>query len=493
MNTMHDSQHATSAPIPNVPNGRTGPARSWFASLFRAPGRMAAVWVVTALIAFVPMTAHAQRISLIRDAETERMIRDYSDPVLEAAGLQPESVRIYLVNDSSINAFVTVGRRMFIHTGLILTADRPNQIIGVIAHEAGHIAGGHTVRFDEAIRAATGPMLVTMALGVLAAVAGAPDAGLALLLGGQHVAQRNILAYSREQESRADQAAVTYLDRIGISSKGISEFFEKFRDQELLVPGRRDPYARTHPLGSDRIAALRGRIAESPYTDVPDSPEAIHELSMVQAKIHGFIDAPAVTFRRYPEDDNSPQAHYARTVAYFQQGSVDMALAEIQPLLDAQPDNPYFHELHGQVLFESGRAPDAVAPYKRALALLPDEPLFQLLLGQTLLAIDEDGGDLEATREALGHLKSASREGAENPFVWHQLAIAHARLGNEVMADLATAERFYAAGNYNRALQFAARARSGLSPGTPEWNRANDILQAAKEPARRQRENARRR
>ncbi len=448
-------------------------------------GSLCAVLCVALALTISPL--RAQGISLIRDAETERMIKGYADPILLAAGIQPRSVSIYLINDPAINAFVTVGPRMFIHTGLILAADNPNQIIGVIAHETGHIAGAHVARFDDAIRNSTAPTLVTMALGILAVAAGAPDAGLALLLGGQHIAQRRFLSFSRVQEASADQAAVTYLDSLGISSEGLIGFFGKFRDQELLTPGRRDPFVRTHPLSRDRIAALRSRVAESPHTSVGDTPEDVRRLKFVQAKIHGFLDRPEVTFRRYPDTDQSQEARYARTVAHFQRGSVDAAMAEVDPLIADDPENPFFHELRGQALFESGRPSQAIGSYRRAMELLPDEGLFKLMLGQALLASDEEGASETTTREALAHLKEAARQDGENSFVWHQLAIAYSRLGDETMAALATAERFYIAGNAGRAAQFAMRAREKLSPGTPEWNRANDILQVVQDALKRQR------
>ncbi len=443
--------------------------------------------VVLALIAVVlaPMPAWAQRsVSLIRDAETETMIRGYADPILVAAGIQPESVRIYLVNDGSVNAFVTVGRRMFLNTGLILAAENPNEIIGVIAHEAGHIAGAHVARIGDAAASAATPALVTMGLGLIAALAGAPQAGLALMMGGQQIAQRQILAYSRVQESSADQAGVTYLDSIGVSSEGMIGFFEKFRDQEVLSAHRQDPFIRTHPLSSERINALRSRVAESPHTGKEDSPEAKHQLRMVQAKIYGFLEEPAVTFRRFPASDDSAPARYARTVAHFRRGDVDKALDEIAPLIAAEPDNPYFHELHGQVLFETGRPAEAVAPYRTAMRLRPNQPLFKLMYGQALLAMDDDGTDKSLADDARRYLSEAARTEGENSFVWHQLAIAHARLGNEPMADLATAERYYIGGNFGGAFRFAARARQGLPPGTPEWNRANDILQFSQSEAR---------
>ncbi len=465
------------------------PSRSGFSgfpNVLRA-ARAALSCLVVLAVLLTPSAGQTQSISLIRDAETERMLRRWTDPILAAAGLQPSSVRLYLINDPAINAFVTVGRRMFIHTGLILAADTPNQIIGVIAHETGHIAGAHVARFDDAAAAATTPALVTMALGILAVAAGAPDAGLALLLGGQHVAQRRFLSFSRIQEASADQAAVTYLDSLGTSSQGLIEFFGKFRDQELLVPGRRDPFVRTHPLSSDRIAALRSRVGESPHTQVRDSAEDIRQLSLVKAKIRGFLDRPDVTFRRYPASDTSQEARYARTVAHFQQGSVQQALDEVNPLIEADPNNPYFRELKGQALFESGRPADAIAPYEKAVDLLPTEGLFKLLLGQALLATDETGTDKEVAARALVYLKEAARQDGQNSFVWHQLAIAYSRLENEVMANLATAERFYIAGNARQAVQFAARARARLAPGSPEWNRANDILIATREAVRSQR------
>ncbi len=445
-----------------------------------------ALFAALALL-LTPLQSMAQGISIIRDAETERLIREYADPVLLAAGLAPDSVRIYLINDPSINAFATVGRRMGIHTGLILAAETPNELIGVIAHEAGHIAGGHVARIGEAIANASTPALITMGLGILAAVAGAPEAGLALLLGGQHIAQRNILAYSRVQEAAADQAAVSYLNEVGWSSEGLIGFFEKFRDQELLSTRRQDPFVRSHPLSSDRIAALRSRVAESPHTGKPDSPESIRRFGMVQAKIHGFLDRPDVTFRRYPATDTSNEAHYARTVAYFRRGEVDQALGQLEPLIEAEPNNPFFQELKGQVYFETGRAEMAVAPYRRAVEILPDEGIFKLLLAQSLLATDEAGQDQSIAKEAIRLLEDAARTQNENSFVWHQLAIAYARMGNEPLAALATAERFFVAGQYERAFGFASRARKGLSAGTPEWNRSNDIIQASESEVRNRR------
>lgn len=451
----------------------------------RAARRCALVGLISAVvIALSTPPADARRISLIRDSETERLLRDYADPVLVSAGLTPSSVRIYIINDPSINAFVTAGRRMFFHTGLMLKADTPNQLIGVIAHEAGHIAGSHIARAPDAFAAAATPALISIGLGIIAVAAGAPDVGLAMILGGQHIAQRQVLTYSRVQESSADQAAVTYLDRIGQSSQGLIEFFEKFRDQELVTPGVQDPYVRTHPLSSQRIAALRGRVGESPYADREDSAESKRRMSMVQAKIHGFLDQPGVTFRRYPPSDLSDQAHYARTVAYFRRGEVEGAKRELAPLLAREPDNPFYHEMMGQILFETGQPQAALPSYRRALELLPEEGLFKLYYGQVLLATDDEGKNAAIAEEAVRYLRQASREEGENSFVWHQLAIAYSRLNKLGLADFATAERFFVSGQYARSLQFARRARLKLSPGTPEWNRLNDIMTVSEREAR---------
>lgn len=421
----------------------------------------------------VAQTSAASAMSLIRDAETEHVLRTFAEPVFAAAGLQPKAVRIHIINDNRINAFVAGGQRMFIHTGLIYKSETPGMLIGVMAHETGHIAGGHLSRIQNEAKGATAPMIISLLLGVGAIIAGAGDVGAAVIAGGQTIAQRSILQYSRVQESAADQAAITYLNKLGWSGKGMLRTFEIFRNQELLSGRYQDPYLRSHPLSSNRLAALENRVAKSPYTDRKDPESWVVALDMVKAKLHGFIDEPEATYRRFPESDQSAPARYARTVAYHKEGRLKEALHEVDSLIEELPGSPFLRELKGQVLFESGKAKLALKPYKEAVALAPTSGLLHLALAQAMIEVGDDA----LLDEALIHLNYARRYESDYPLIYHQIALAQARLGNEGLASLATAERFYLSGALPDARIHAKRAQQYLSEDSPTWLRAEDILQ----------------
>ena len=419
--------------------------------------------------------------SLIRDTEIEHLMRSYADPIIEAAGLNPNDVDFYLVSDPEINAFVTGGQNIFMHTGMIIEADTPNQLKGVIAHETGHITGAHLARAGDAMAAARAPMFVSLGLGVLAALAGEGGAAGALMASGQQFGALSYLTYSRAQEASADQAALQFLEAAHEPADGLVEFFERFRYQEVMSQARRFPYFRSHPLSSDRIANLRRGIAESPYAGQHDSPEDIAELRRIQAKIYGFLVPPEYVLYRYPESDHSLPARYARAVAYYRDARLDDAEEEVLSLIEEEPDNPYFYELHAQMLFESGHPEDAIAPNRRSVELEPTAPLLRVNLAMALIAANNP----DYLDEAAQNLRVALDIEPDNAFAWYQLAILHARNGDTALAELATAEQAFAVGNRPRAYQFAMRARDALEEGTPAWFRASEI-QAVSQPTERE-------
>lgn len=443
-------------------------------SLLTTPYAVAVKTTLTKLalavsLALLPGLSQAQ--SLVRDAEIEATLRDYSDPIFVAAGLNPKDVKIYLVGDKTLNAFVTNGQNVFLHTGLILEAETPNQLKGVIAHETGHISGGHLARSDAAIRAAMTPAYVTVALGLLAIAAGAPDAGLALLGSSQQFALLSFFTFTRVQESSADQAAVTFLEKTGQSGKGLVSFFNKFRYNEILGEARREPYFRSHPLSGDRIQALQNRVNEQEHRDAQDSPADIDRLKMAQAKIQGFLYTPARTFIKYPQSDQSIYARYARAVAAFRAPDLVTATRETRKLIAEQPDNPYFHELLGQIYYENGKAEESVGPNRRAVELAPNEALLRVGLARSLIATEK----VDFRAEAETNLREALRLESDNAFAWNQLAIIADRNGQTGLARLATAEEAYALGDVVRANRFAQVALRNLSRSTPQWQRASDI------------------
>lgn len=429
--------------------------------------------ITAPIFLFSNMAAHAQGLSLLRDAEMERFLDDYSRPIFRAAGLPENSIKILIVNDGSFNAFAG-GRYMGVNTGFLTTVDTPNQMEAVIAHEAGHLAGGHTARTGDAIAAASRPILLGLLLGAAAIAAGAPDAGLAAFSLGQTVGTANFLKYSRGQEASADQAGLTYLERIGKSGQGALEVWRKLRNQQIIRGYDINPYYVTHPLANARLTALESRVRASPYADVKDPPEEIERLKYIQAKIYGFLHDPNATLRKYPLTDQSGPAHYARSLAYYRVAKIDQALDELKTLTEGHPDNPYFQELEGQMLFEFGRTTEAIAPHRRSVQLLPDNALLRINLGRALLASDEP----DLIEESAAEFRRALLLEPDNSFGWFELARAYGAMDQEPMAMLATAESRYHAGAEAEANQFARRAMTGLARGTPEWRQASDIILA---------------
>jgi predicted Zn-dependent protease len=410
--------------------------------------------------------------SLLRDTEIEETMIDYTKPILLAAGLSPSSVDLYLVNDPSLNAFVTRGQNIFLHSGIILQSDTPNQLKGVIAHEAGHIAGGHIVRSDYGNRSAYGAMLIAAGIGIAAILAGEAEAGAMVLGGSQQFGQLEALAYSRTNESAADQYAAQYMEATKQSGQGLIDFFDRFRAQEVLSNARRYPYFRGHPLSSDRIDALREVVDESEYTDVKDTEEEQNRLEMAKAKLRGFLEGPQVVFSKYPPSDQSQPARYARSVAHFKAADLKNALKEIDSLISENNKNPYFYELKAQILYESGQGQASLKPARKALELKPNAPLLKLALAQSLLEEDDNS----SVFEAIELLKSALNTERENSYAWYTLSRAYGEVGMEAEAKYATAEQAYAIGDLARASSFAKRAQTDLDRGDPLWRRASDII-----------------
>ncbi|MDF1791412.1 MAG: M48 family metalloprotease [Thalassobaculaceae bacterium] len=421
--------------------------------------------------------ASAQQRSLIRDAEIEATIRDLATPLFQAAGLNPEAVSIYIINDDRLNAFVAGGQNLFLNTGLLMAMRSPLELIGVVAHETGHIAGGHLARTSDAIAAASNTALLSAIVGVATAVAtGRADAGAAIALGGQSAALGSFLQYSRAQESAADQAALRFLDDTGQSARGLARFFEELASQELLSASRQSPYMSTHPFTRDRLNTVEAHVQQSKYADVPATPEQTARFERVVAKLHGFIRAPSQTFRKYPETDTSVPARLARAIAYREVPDYPKAIALTRELIAEDPDDPYLHELEGQLLFETGKIDEAVPPLEKANALAPQAGLIEISLAQALLARNDPASD----QKARDHLQNAKRSESDWPFLWRQLATAQGRLGDIGQAALSLSEEAVRQSNWEAAEIQSKRAQTMLKAGTPAMLRALDIEELAK-------------
>jgi predicted Zn-dependent protease len=425
-----------------------------------------------------PGVAHAQQgaVTVVRDAEIESLLRTLAHPLFRVAGVDPALVRITLIQARPINAFVTTGNRLFVNTGLIQQADGVGELIGVLAHETGHIAGGHVTRLPEEMRNAMIRSIAGMLVGGAAAAAGGRQVGGnaagAAMLGGQAMAMAELYAFTRAQEQSADQAGMAYLERLGWPAQGLLRLLGRMQEQELLTVGRQDPYFRTHPLSRDRMEFVTGVVARRSGGGLPPGFEPAFR--MVRAKLDGFVDAPMTTWRRYPETDSSAPARYARAIAQYRSGRADVALELLAPLVKEQPGSPWLRELQGQILFEAGRPGEAVAPLREAVRLAPSEALIRTALGRALM----ETGEPRLLREAVAELEWSLRAERDSGFTWRQLGTAHGRLGEMPQADLALAEEAMLDGNYPRARFLARRAEEALPPG-PLKLRAQDLRYAA--------------
>lgn len=436
-------------------------------------------WLLSfvALFAWMAQPAFAQQI--LRDTETEALLHDAAAPLVKAAGLDPKNVQILLINDPSINAFVAGGQIVWIHSGLIAAAANVNEVQGVIAHELGHIEGGHIVRAGEGMKAATGITLLSMVLGAAAMAAGGGEAGMGVIAAGQQAALGKYLAFSRTQEASADQAAVRYLHTADVSGKGMLDFFKTLQNQEYryrLRDGADDGFAATHPLTGDRIALL-GQVLESDGAwKKPVDPGLEARFQRVKAKLGGYVSDPPVTLAKYPRSDTSIPATYARAYAYHKGAYPDEALAAADALLKAQPDDPYFLEMKGQILLESGRPAAAVDPLRRAVVKSGGAPMIASMLGHALVASDDPANLSEAERV----LQASLNRDRENPFGWYVLGTVYARAGEPARAALASAEQADLTGKPGEAIRFAEQAKAGLKPGTSDYLRASDIVMVSR-------------
>jgi predicted Zn-dependent protease len=443
-----------------------------------------AVALLTAVaLALPPLPAHAQYapagMPIIRDAEIEQLLRDYTAPVLRAAGLAQQNVQAIVINDRGFNAFVMDGKRIFVNAGALLDSQTPNEIIGVLAHETGHIAGGHLSKMREQMANAQTQMIIAMLLGMGAAVAGATtgntglgQVGSATLSAPQEVIRRTLLSYIRGQEDQADRAAVKFLNATGQSPKGMSDTFRRLSEQIMYAARDANPYLQTHPMPADRVAALEGEARKSPYWDRKDSPELQQRHDLMRAKLAGFMERPDTVARRFPPTDMSLPARYARAIAAYRFKDVRGALAQIDSLIEAQPHNPYFYELKGQALLESGRGSDAIAPLRRAISLAPNPALIQILLAQAMIATN----DKKLAEEAVNLLRTALGREPEVPEGYTQLAMAYGQKGDLAQADLASAQAAFSRGDIKTARELALRAKGRFPVGSPGWVKADDIV-----------------
>jgi predicted Zn-dependent protease len=453
----------------------------------RTPKLIALATAVAIAVSPIAAPAQQDKGAILRDTETEQLLRDYTRPVLRSAGLEKQNIQIVIVNESVFNAFVADGHRIFVNYGALMQSQTPNQIIGVLAHETGHLAGGHLAKLHEQLAQAQTQMIIAMVLGASAVIAGGKsggstggltNAGAAALSAPTEVIRHTLLAYQRQQEENADRAGVKFLTATGQSAKGMYDTFKRFSDESLFAAHGADPYLQSHPMAPDRVAALEEVARSSPYWDKKDDPALQARHDMMRAKISAFMERQDTVYHRYPLSDTSLPGRYAHAITTYLHGDLRSALAQIDGLIQVQPANPYFYELRGQALLEGGKPAEAIAPLRRAVQLSNNAPLIEMLLGQALVATDNKA----YTDEAIAILRAAVTRETEAPLGFSQLAMAYGRKGDFAEADLASAQAAYLRGDNKTARDLASRAKTRFAVGTPGWVKADDIVVAKPPP-----------
>ena len=449
--------------------------------------RLSLAAAVATSVALPSQPVFADGINVVRDAETEALIQDYAAPIFKAAGVGGGKIQIFLVQDDRFNAFVADASRMFVNTGAIMTTETPNEMIGVLAHEAAHLAHGDLAGIRQQIASSSTAVLIGALLGVGAAIAGtaagAPSLGQigsGIMAGSMQAGQRSILAYQRAQEAAADRSAVDYLNATGQSGEGMVAVLRRLANQDLLSARDADPYVQSHLLPADRLSTVEALVSQSKYAGRKDPPELQHRHDLVRAKLAGFTLTPQQVGRRYPPSDTSLPARYARAIAAYRAGALKPALQQMDELIQSEPDNPYFRELKGQALLESGHPADAIDPLDKAVSLAPRSGLLRILYGQALVATEKKAN----VELAIKNLTVGLQSDPDVPIGWRTLARGYALTDNIPMAEFATAEGLFADGNFKEAQIHATRAQERLKNGSPAWLRAGDII-AHKPPSSR--------
>jgi predicted Zn-dependent protease len=446
--------------------------------------RAALCGICAAAVLGAAAPARAQGLPLIRDTEIENLLSDYAKPIFRSAGLGSGRIRMRIVQNEAFNAFVLDGRNVFVHTGTLMQAQSPNEVIGVIAHETGHISGGHMAALRARIAKDQTRALLAQILGIGLMVAGGVSgggtaselgtAGQGIMFGGNEIVMRSLLAERRQQESAADQAGLTFLNATKQSGRGMLETFERFAQQEYISDAHKDAFARSHPLSTDRLARLRQLVESSPYYASKDAPQLQLRHDLMRAKLSGYLERPQVVYNRYPATDGSLPARYARAIARFFQGgpgALEGALAEVDGLLRERPDFPYFWEVKGDLLMRSGKMREAVPVLRQALKLDPDASLIQVQLASALQSVEGDA----TVNESVALLRKSLVDD-ENSRAYRLLATGYYKQGKRPEADAMIAQAYFLEGDLKQAQIFAKRAQMQLRSGSPEWLKNDDII-----------------
>lgn len=391
------------------------------------------------IINFFTLSSSFANIAIIRDREIEKFLHQLADPIFIQAGLNPKEIEIYVINDDSINAFVSNGQKVFINTGLIRKYKTPDSLIGVIAHETGHIASGHLARANEGYEDAQNAMILSYLLGIGAMASGSIDAGSAIIMGGSQSAQRLMIKYTRGQEESADSQALNYLDKLAYPANGLVEVLNFFNSQMIGYKEQIDEYLLTHPISSKRIELIKARTAKNKYSNHKINQQLQPQMNMVLAKLEGFLENPDELITKY-QNNHDFYSRYIKAIAYFRKGQLDQSLSNIDSLIKEKPKSGFLYDLLGQILFESGKNQQAILAYNQAINMLSAKDTALTKISFALALISNKDHDHDLIKLAISKLKEAQKYEQNNPILFKTLASSYIKINDETNANLALAE-----------------------------------------------------
>ena len=407
---------------------------------------------------------------LIRDAEIEETLKIITEPLVKNTKIDKENFKILVINDSSMNAFVTSGHNIFIHYGLIAKLETVEQLQSVIAHEIAHIIGGHYIQrisdFDRAQTVAGIGMALSAAAGL---ATGDTNVVIGLAAGTQSASKRAFLKNTRTQEASADQTGIKLMAEANINPNAALEVLKIFKGQEFLTAKRQDPYIQTHPLNSQRISSIDKSLKSLNYTIKPRDKNLDYLFQRMRAKFIGFTGKPNSILRISNFKNNKELTTYTRAIAYHRMPDFKLAKLEIENLLKIKPDDPYYNELKAQFLLENGDVEESIKYYKRALELEPNQFLLKIGYARALNAIGE-------YKTSISLLKEIYTKDPNNGRLLRELAIAYSNIGETGWASLLTAERYALYGKFKNAMLHAKRVLGTSTHGSIVWLKAEDLV-----------------
>lgn len=418
--------------------------------------------------------------SIIRDTEIEKFIHETTDPIFLLAGLDPRSIKVFIIGDNSINAFVAGGQNLFINTGLIRKYKTPDALIGVIAHEVGHIAGGHLVRSYERGSSLEKQMVLGYVLGIAAIFAGSPEAGSAMILGSSQIAERSFLKFSRSQEEAADSLAIQYLAKMHYPADGLIGLLEGFDADLIGFKDKIDEYQITHPVSRKRIDLIKSKTANQKFSDQKINQKLQSKLNRILEKLEGFLDDPQKLIEKY-DRDHSDRAIYIKSIAYFRLGEFKKAQNFLEKIIKISPQDGFLYELQGDFFFGSGKNDEAIAAYKKAIKNLgeKDAVISRINLANCVIAAVESEQDL--LKIAIENLNQARKFENENPILFKSLSRAYEKIGDKARSALMLAEFNFLTDNKEKCQKLAKEALESLAEiATAERIRAQDLIELTK-------------